>query len=104
MTACKLIGSQAAIQNDGYIRHAFLLEFIGIELVNVAGAGTPVDGTGRISRLVFAHPEELGSGAPSPGRDRPCVDACAARADRNLTDARHRREYEQAPLGFHMDI
>src|SRR6187431_2056367 len=103
MTASELIRPQPTIQHNAYIGNALLLKFIREQFVDITRTGSPVEGAGRITRLIFAHAEEVRSGSACPRRDRPGVDARAARPDRNIAEARYGWENKQPSLRFHSD-
>src|SRR5512145_3108357 len=104
MTACEFVRPLAAIEHNAHICNALLLIFICIQRIAITRARPPVDRTWRITRLVFTYAEELGPTSAGPGRDCPGIDARATRADRNVTDACHWWEHEQASLRIHADL
>src|SRR6266498_5909944 len=103
MTPRKLIGFQATIKHDAHIRHALLLVFIGIQCICITRTGAPVDGMRGITRLIFAHAEELCSAAACTCGNCPSVDTCATRTNHDVADAHYWRKDEQASLRFHAD-
>src|ERR1041384_2258643 len=103
MTAPEFIRPQTTIENDTHICHTLLLVGIGIQCVAITRTGAPIDGTRRITGLVFSDAKELCSCARGAGRDRPGVDARATWSNRNVTDPCHGRENDPSPLRLYSD-
>ena len=80
-SAVKYICNFASIQNNADIGDAFLLKFIGIQVLAVARAGAPVDRARGVSGLVVAHTEEFRANTAHARGDRPGIDARAPRSN-----------------------